>query len=494
LRRILFPTAVAGALTVLLFGIERKPPVIAVGEVPIAFWAWQTNAPVQSDVDKAIQATNAKFLFVRAGQFDLSDKGVKRIRRVTGTLPKRIELHLVYNGTRDFLAGWHRVDMDALADEIGATYFADRDRVRVDGAEVRGVQLDFDIPTRLLPEYAGLLRTLRSRLPTGTELSITGLPTWLEADEIELVLDEIDFWIPQFYGSKVPDHAEKRIPISSPAEVERTIKKVRRLNKPFFAGLASYGYAILYGADGSLIELRGDIDPADAAAVSSLRLVERRPFAETGAESSVRYAYRATRDVVLSGLVVRKDETLVFDVPTAGLLRSSAKVVRENGGKNLRGICLFRLPSDADPTTLTVDEIAAAIADTQTHGASDITVTRYDGDHVVVSAAAKGNASSIIADGAFAVDVIVPVGTLAAISKLDRFDSYETLCGDVRTSSPQPCGTARASILRLKASSWRPGSRASATIRFKQPGTAIPSVVVTMYLDDGRVEKTPFEY
>ena len=38
----------------------------------------------------------------------------------------------------------------------------------------------------------------------------------------------------------------------------------RELDKPFYAGLAAYSYALLYNSSGSLISLRG-VDPALAA-------------------------------------------------------------------------------------------------------------------------------------------------------------------------------------------------------------------------------------
>nr|MBA3353202.1 DUF3142 domain-containing protein [Blastocatellia bacterium] len=244
-KRIVLSAALLVGLLILHARFE-KPRVLAVSEVPIAFWAWRTNAPDRLDIDNAFAPTDSKTLFLRAGQFDLVADNVERIREVSGDLPTGVEIHLVYNASRDLLAGWNRLETSVLANEIAETYSADLARSGRDSAQVRGLQLDLDIPTRLLPEYARMLATLRSLLPSDTSLSITGLPTWTDANEVKLVLHEVDFWIPQCYGGKIPTHLDQRIPISTPADVERTIANVRRLGKSFYAGLSAYGYATLY--------------------------------------------------------------------------------------------------------------------------------------------------------------------------------------------------------------------------------------------------------
>ena len=137
---------------------------------------------------------------------------------------------------------------------------------------------------------------------------------------------------------------------------------MRQLGKPFFAGLSAYGYAILYGKDGSLIELRGNIDPAAVARHADLELIDQRSFDESGSLANTRYEYRATRDlVVVNGLSVRNGETLVLDIPNQTALRAEVLAVRENAGGLLTGICIFRLPAADDRMILSPTEIAAAL-------------------------------------------------------------------------------------------------------------------------------------
>ncbi len=341
-------------------------------EVPIAFWAWRRAAPAQEEVDKAISETAARALFLRAGQLDAKNGMLRRIRPVAGELPRGIALHLVYNGTRTLLANFARIDDEALAAIVCNIYAEDAARAVSSGGNIAGVQLDFDIPTRLLPRYARLLRKVRAQLPRGTQLSITGLPTWLDSAQINELLACVDFWIPQCYGAIIPDELQKVIPIASVQALPQIMKRVRQLGRPFYAGLPDYGYAILYAPDGKLIALRGDLDSSKTARHTQLELIEQRAFkaetqdddeSEDAGASEWRRVYRATSDDVLDGLSMRAGDYLMLDAPRVEWLRALARVAREEAGDNLLGICIFRLPDPADPTTLSLRQVAAALQD-----------------------------------------------------------------------------------------------------------------------------------
>lgn len=483
-RRILLAVSPILAIFLLNNDFFRKPRVLAVGEVPIAFWAWRNNAPTAGDIQNVIAATNAKSLFLRAGQFDLTDSGVQRIRPVRGSLRSPGELHLVYNGTREFLREFERLEPAALAETIVTTYSADVVRARGDQADVAGLQLDLDIPTRLLPEYALLLQRLRDLLPPTTKLSITGLPTWADANELHLALAAVDFWIPQCYGSKIPTHVTERIPISSREEVARTMIKARQFSKEFFAGVSAYGHAILYDGNGSLLELRGDLDPALAARHEALEFVRRETFMSEVGE--VRHIYRAKDDLILDGLVIRKGESLVFDLPNVDSLRASARAVRENAGEMLLGICLFRLPTHGDAATLSVDEIAAALSDKPLTVATKIRVGKTSDKEVWLFAENIGTMGGDLSEHAVTIDLDVPSGMIAGVTSLVGFSEYETLCGELK--SPKPCSQQRANIIRVRAPFWPPGATAAVSLRTNTPAPQTLSALIASRVGGGRIE------
>ncbi len=488
-RRIVF--LMVAVVVVVLFVHTHyfsKPRVLAVNEVAIAFWSWRTQAPTNDELQKAFSATNAKALFLRVGQLDLADGEAKRIRAVSGALPSAPELHLVYNGTRKLLRELERIDTGKLAGVVVDTYRSDLSRASNENVGVKGIQLDLDVPTRLLPRYAELLRRVRELLPPDAALSVTGLPTWADSNDIYPVLEAVDFWIPQCYGANVPTRLAERIPISSPREVERTMAKIRKLDKPFYAGLSAYSYAILYDKNGDLIELRGDLDPSAVSMNKDLELAATQTFKGDARTSQIRHEYRAKSDLVLDGLVIHAGETLVFDMPTAASLRASARAVRENAGESLLGICVFRIPMSEDKTTLSLEEITSALADRETQASTTIKLETTSDQQLRIVAENNGDAGL----AALKVDLEIPAGSVGGVYGMSGFDNYEPLCR-LLTKDPMPCSSRRANIVRLNAGVWAPGASAWTTLSITKPLPASIPASVTIRINDGRVEQKSYE-
>ena len=495
------------SLTLLWWPARSRPArTWLASEVPIAFWAWRSAAPNDEDLQRAISETQAQSLFLRAGQIDYEGGELRRIRAVTGTLPQKIEIHLVYNATRSCLAAFEKLDANDLALAISGAYAEDVARAARDGASVQGVQLDIDVPTRLLAGYERILRAVRASLPQGTRLSITGLLTWMDSPALKSTLSAVDFWMPQCYGATIPESLNRSISISSPSVVSRAIARVRALDRPFYAGLSAYGYAIHYARNGSLVTLRGDMNPSLVAANSNFELVERRPFDETGEcgdqpaiASEWRYVYRARSDCIVDGVWVKAGESMMLDMSSVASLRESAREVREQAGDLLLGICVFRLPMQGDPTTLTIREIACALSGAYPFASNDVEIKNDDtldekSDHqnhsLLVTISNEGTASSLLGDDAMRLTLRLPRGSVREIS-LRGFDSSGLLCeapvkdGGNRNGRAQDCGARRANLLSLSKSFWPPGAKATARIEFKGKPPQSIDVEFSMRVDDG---------
>jgi hypothetical protein len=465
----------------------QKPRVWATNEVPIAFWAWRNEAPVQHDVNNAMQDARARALFLRAGQIDYQAGVIHRIRGLNGTLPQGIELHLVYNATRSLLAQLESVDETSLAAAIAEAFEADVERARANKAALAGLQVDIDVPTRLLQRYARTLRALRARLKPGVQFSITGLPTWMDSADLVSVLDQVDFWIPQCYGAEIPERRDQSIPISSPQMVARAVTRARELNQPFYAGLAAYSYVLLYNNSGALITVRGDVSPGRVAADPNLELVERRTFA--GAHEW-RYEYRVRADAIVDGLTMQAGDYLVVDMPSSDSLRVSARMVRELAGEKLRGICVFRLPASDDPSTLTLAEVAAALGDYQSQIAIEVRIRRDPQSLIknqaqpqnwIVEMKNAGTGNALV--GSLQVDLALRPGSFEDL-RTPAFASYETLCGSV--PALQPCSRKRANVIRLKLNLLTPGQTLRAILVLNDEPTARVPVSIQMQTDGDR--------
>jgi hypothetical protein len=502
--KLLAAAAAVPAVMLLTAGWRRAhaPRAWRPGEVPVAFWSWRTEAPTREEVERAAAETGSRTLFLRAGQFESKSGGAERVRAVAGVMPRGVELHLVYNATPQLLSEFEHVDEKTLAAVFAETFRADSARAARDGARVAGLQLDLDVPTRLLARYRSVLRETRFALPAGVKLSVTGLPTWMGSRELPGLLGEVDFWAPQFYGAEIPATVQRIIPIASPRDIARDVARARELGEPFYAGLAAYGQAIVYDARGRLVELRGDIDPARVASDANLELVGRRAFgagvegdgARAGAAPPAgewRYVFRARGDTVIDGLTLRAGEQIVIEVPGSESLRAGVRGVREGAGDKLLGICLFRLPTRGDATTLRLKEIAAALEDREPEFSTSLSAGAFDEDgaaenRFVLTAENDGAVGAVYGAGALTVTLRVPRGSVRGVTRLEGFDTFETLCEAPRNGL-QPCSAARAAVVRLGARAWPAGARARAGLSFEGGAPGAVEARVSARRDDGRV-------
>ena len=466
-----------------------KPRVWAVDEVPVAFWAWRTQSPGESDIRAATEKANAQVVFLRAGQIDYQDGKLRRIRPLAGSLPRGIKLHLVYNTTRAVLEQLESIDPQTLATEFARDYREDAERARRDGADIRGLQLDIDFPTRLLSRYEQTLNTLRKEIQPGAELSITGLPTWMESPVLNDVLKNVDFWVPQFYGAEIPTHSSQIIPISSPKSISYFVNKAREIDKPFYAGLAAYSVVLLYSASGSLISLRGDMNPTVIASDPNLELTNQRSFES----AERRYAFRAKEDGVTDGLNMRAGDVLVIDLPAAETLRIAARITRELAGKKLLGICVFRLPARDDPATLTVEQVTAALNDRNSEASIEVRIkaeSRVDNTQfgsgsinkhkLILECTNSGTTSPIV--GSLILDLSVPAGSFEAMTPQPGV-SIQPMCVTGHTTGPQPCSERRATLLRLTAQFLSPGQTLTTSLVLNRAVSGTTNASITMQTD-----------
>ena len=467
MARVVFASVILTCVSLVSI-FHARPRVWAVEEVPVAFWAWRTQSPDKLDIQTAVEKTRAQVLFLRAGQIDYQNGKLRRIRPLGGSFPKGIKLHLVYNTTRAVLEQLGSIDSDTLANEIGAAFGEDLRRATHDGADVSGVQLDIDFPTRLLPRYKQTLIAIRPKIQPGIELSITGLPTWLDSPALNSVLQNVDFWVPQFYGGEIPTRSSQSIPISSPESITYFVDKARQIDKPFYAGLAAYSVALVYNASGSLITLRGDMNPAAIVSDPNRELIDQRSF--TSAER--RYAFRAKADGVIDGLNLRAGDVLVIDLASSETLRIAARIARRLSGKKLLGICVFRLPASDDPATLNIEQITDALHDRDPSAAIYVRLKQHQQHGFALEIKNGGTVSPII--GSLNVDVIVPPGSFEGMTSR-RGVSMQPLCAD-----GQRCSERRADRVRLTIDFLAPGQTVNATLLLNRDLPKTTGVSVAM--------------
>ena len=487
-------------MALVVWSATWSPRVWLPDEVPVAFWAWRLESPAQEDVDETVKQTGTNVLFLRAGQIDYEKEKLNCIRRPGGRIPGNIDVHLAYNATRSLLSDFQKLNDDNLAATVLVAFRQDMARANVDQAHIVGLQLDFDISTRLLSKYGILLRDIRRGLPIEMKLSVTGLPTWMESPTLIHVLSVCDFWIPQCYGAQVPDQLDNRIPITSPEYVSRYISQARDLGSPFYAGLAAYSYAIHYSREGLLIGIRGDLDPTVVAQSNAFEVSDQTPFkigTKGGSELQTgewRRLYKARRDVILEGTAVRCGELILIQRPTAEGLRACAAQVRERAGLRLLGICVFRMPASGDSNTLTLTEITSALKDAEPRFSVDPRAYQLPAGAlnrtnvcVVVELMNSGTAALRSDEDAMLVFVRLPVGYLETLSP-SRFSTAQPVL--ISGNRVVNCSPARANAVRFSLAWWPPGAMLTARFEIKQPLDNLEIRCAGVLENGSHIEKT----
>jgi len=293
----------------------------------------------------------------------------------------------------------------------------------------------------------------------------------------------VDFWVPQLYGAAIPEHISDPRPISSADEVSRAIAKIRRLEKPYYAGLSAYGYALLFDRNGGLVEVRGDLDRSAVERDPAFVLDEVRDIpAETGERRSI---FKANRMATIGGTTIEAGEFLVFGEPTAGSLRANARAVRGGGGERLLGICVFRLPTAGDKTNLRIEEVAAAVFDREEVHRTTLSVGPGADGTVQIGLANSGSGSIAAGEGELTLEVFGGRAGRTEPIAAEGFAEALTMCTAGRAAPPMPCGPRRADMIRLVAGSWRPGDEAAASFRVDE----VRAVRLTV-VKEGRVVET----
>jgi hypothetical protein len=131
---------------------------------------------------------------------------------------------------------------------------------RVAGVRVDGIEIDFDCPSSRLDEYAQLLATLKTKLPSDATLSITALPAWIDAVGLPAVLAHVDEAVLQVHA--VTDPAQG---LFDAKQAALWITKFGALTKkPFRIALPAYGSALVLNADGTTAGVESEASIAQA--------------------------------------------------------------------------------------------------------------------------------------------------------------------------------------------------------------------------------------
>lgn len=324
------------------------PPPPPPAGFPIDYWDWGVNRTLSTAERQALDLMGGSEVFSLCGMIQpWRDEWLWEPQgRPSSPIPGRRQ-HLVV-----------RID-SAIARQMDAGIAARLIPLVVDGwtrnrnAATVGIQIDCDVPTKRLAAYAEVMRTLRAALPEGTHLSVTMLLDWAYSRDLPVLMESVDAVVPQFYNAYLPIDLSGQTPLVGGDDLERVVKKMEAIGRPYRIGLGTYEQCSLYDPSGTLVRPAIPLSPeqvlnAGGVADRVLRgdenvLIVRMP--------------KATK---IGNHQLTTGQVLAFACNTPTGLSKRLAALRRLAPRHCAGVVLFRLPGNEVTHSLSLAQVAAA--------------------------------------------------------------------------------------------------------------------------------------
>lgn len=316
-------------------------------------WYWHTPFRVTAAETGVLKEIGVRTLYVRGGTFTTDGKRAKLAFDQTWETPVDMDVVLTLNFDGGLVSHLEEIPVEALAADVAQGITKATEAMEKVGIRPVGVQLDIDCPTRVLPHYARLLRTIRPHVKGS--FSITALPTWITSNDLDEVAEAVDFIVPQFYEGRTGRTLSDLQPVSDAEAVKRGLERLGRKGRPFYAGLAAYGHAMLFTPEGKLTAMYRGLSPEDAMRHPALRFEADGPLGESGEERLVMRAIRP--DANGRG----KDFRIAWTLPTADMVRRQIAAFQASRPANAKGFILYRFPETFEAMALPLTSVRAAV-------------------------------------------------------------------------------------------------------------------------------------
>jgi len=197
------------------------------------------------------------------------------------------------------------------------------------------LQLDYDAPDRLLPDYAAALKRIRTLVP---RLTIAALPHWSRVDYLKVMEPNVDELLPMLYDFEAEPILKDQspLPLISPDKISRLIENWRFCRKPWRVGLPVFARLSLYDVNQ---KLRGQIRNW-----SWDELCFNRSFQMSNAGKFGASILRATRATSIANTPIHPGEEVIVREVDRGALRDAISAALRAGAQ---GIVFFRLPDSS---------------------------------------------------------------------------------------------------------------------------------------------------
>lgn len=307
------------------------------GAFETAFWVWQRSEPLSQAERGELSRQNVRTIYWQVGELENVGETWRWKARFTRSQSGPGELRFVPVVRLESREKWpfSPASLGSLLNALSAV-----------AKSTDELQLDYDAPDRLLPDYAAALKKLHTLVP---RLSITALPGWSRGSAWRNFEGSVDELFPMLYDFE-PDPVVRGaapLPLLDPEKLERALAEWDQCRIPWRAGLPAFARVTLFDSTG---KSRGHIrDWSWDALCFNNSLATLRA---TGLGVSMLKPRAATR---VTNTPVTADQLLAVRWPDrAGLLR----VIERAEKTSARGLVFFRLPDSTAPSGWSLRQLA----------------------------------------------------------------------------------------------------------------------------------------
>jgi hypothetical protein len=329
-RRVPYKAALAAV--VMLLGSPASAPAFEK-----AYWVWQRGEPLSEAEHSELSRQNVRTIYWQVGELEnigVAWRWQARFPRPQSEADGIKFVPVVRLESRE-KSPFSPASLEALLGALGP--------LAKDAAEL---QLDYDAPDRLLPEYAAALKKIHALVP---KLSITALPGWSRDSAWRHFEGSVDELLPMLYDFEPDPIVEGAAPLALvvPEKLERSLGEWDQCRIPWRPGLPAFARVTLFDSSG---KSRGHIREWSWDAICFDRsLVAHRPI-ELGV--TLLRPRTATR---VTNTPVKVDQLLAVRWPDrAGL----ARVIGRAKKTSARGLVFFRLPDSSAPSGWSLRQLA----------------------------------------------------------------------------------------------------------------------------------------
>ena len=302
-----------------------------------AFWAWQRSEPLSEAERGELSTQNIRTIYWQVGELENAGEAWRWKAQFTRPQSGSGELRfvpVVRLESRE-KSPFSPASLESLLNALSAVT-----------KNTDELQLDYDAPDRLLPDYAAALKKIHALVP---RLSITALPGWSRGSAWPNFEGSVDELFPMLYDFE-PDPVVKGaapLPLVDPEKLERALAEWDQCRIPWRAGLPAFARVTLFDSTG---KSRGHIrDWSWDALCFNNSLATFRPTELGVTVLKPRAATRVTNTPVTA------DQLLAVRWPDrAGLLR----VIDRAKKTSARGLVFFRLPDSTAPSGWSLRQLA----------------------------------------------------------------------------------------------------------------------------------------